>query len=98
MMISVLGVIVSMLLVVKFERLGATPGLALAIPDFDLNRKSHLFAGAANVFSFWQVCVLAIALSKLAGVRFTKAALVIFVYWILQESVLIECGWGQMAQ
>jgi hypothetical protein len=98
LMISTLGVIVSMLLVVKFERLSATPGLGMAIADFDISRKGHLFAGAANVFSIWQVCVLAIGLSRLAGARFTKALLVIFVYWILQESVLIECGMGQMAQ
>jgi hypothetical protein len=87
-----------MLLIVKFERLGATPGLGMVVSDFDATRKSHLFAGAANVFSIWQVCVLAIGLSRLAGVRFTNAALVIFVYWILQESVLIECGMGQLAQ
>ena len=98
MMIGILGAIVSMLLIIKFERLSATPGLGIAITDFDMARKSHLFAGAANVFSIWQVCILAIGLSKLAGVRFTKAALVVFVYWILQESVLIESGMGQMAQ
>jgi hypothetical protein len=98
MMLGVLGVLVSMLLIIKFERLGATPGLGMAISDFDLTRKSHLFAGAANVFSIWQVSILAIGLSKLAGVRFTKAALVVFGYWILQEIALIECGMGQMAQ
>jgi hypothetical protein len=98
LMISTLGVIVSMLLIVKFERLSASPGLGMAIADFDVSRKSHLFAGAANIFSIWQVCVLAVGLSRLAGARFTKALLVIFVYWILQESVLIECGMGQMAQ
>lgn len=98
MMISLLGVIVAMLLIVKFERLSATPGLGFFISDFDINRKSHLFAGAANVFSIWQVCVLAIGLSRLAAVRYTKAALVVFIYWILQESILIECGMGQLAQ
>lgn len=98
MMISVLGVIVSMLLIVKFERMTATPGLGFAISDFDMTRKSHLFAGAANVFSIWQVFVLAIGLSRLAAVRFSRAALVVFIYWILQESILIECGMGQMAQ
>lgn len=98
LMISMLGVLVSMLLIVKFERLSASPGLGIAIPDFDVSRKSHLFAGAANVFSIWQVCVLAIGLSRLAGARFSRSLLVIFVFWILQESVLIECGMGQMAQ
>jgi len=98
MMIGVLGTIVAMLLIMKFERLSATPGLGMVISDFDATRKSHWFAGAANVFSFWQICVLAIALSKLAAVRFTRAILVVFVYWILQESILIECGMGQFAQ
>jgi hypothetical protein len=97
-MISLLGAIVAMLLIVKFERLTATPGLGFVISDFDATRKSHWFAGAANVFSIWQVCVLAVGLSRLAGVRFTKAALLVFVYWILQETILIEIGMGQMAQ
>jgi len=96
-MISVLGSIVSVLLIVNIGKLGATPSLALAVSDFDATRKSHLFLGAANVFSFWYVGVVAVGLGKLSGVPFLRAAWVVCCFWLLQESLLILAGMGQMA-
>jgi hypothetical protein len=97
-MITVLGVIVGLLLVVNFGKLFSSPSLALAVSDFDAQKKSHLLLGAANVFSFWFIGVLSAGLSRLAGVRFTRALFVILTYWVLQELVLIFAGLGQMAQ
>ena len=97
LMISVLGTLVTVLLQVNFSRMFATPSFALAINDFDLSRKSHLMLGAVNVFSIWQVAVLAIGLSKLAGTPVLRAAWVVFTYWVLQESFLILAGLGQFA-
>ncbi|HWW03025.1 MAG TPA: YIP1 family protein [Candidatus Acidoferrum sp.] len=97
LMISALGTLVTVLLQVNFSRMFATPSLALVINDFDVSRKSHLMLGAVNVFSIWQVAVLAIGLSKLAGAPFLRAAWVVFTYWVLQESFLILVGLGQMA-
>ena len=97
LMISVLGTLVTVLLQVNFARMFATPSFALAINDFDVSRKSHLMLGAVNVFSIWQVAVLAIGLSKLAGTPFLRAAWVVFTYWVLQESFLILVGMGQLA-
>ena len=97
MMIAVLGVIVGMLLTVNFERLGATPSLALIVNDFDATRKSHLFMGAANIFYFWQVGVTAVGFSKLTGAPFLKSTWLILTYWLLQESFFIMTGLGQLA-
>jgi hypothetical protein len=97
LMISVLGTLVTVLLQVNFSRMFATPSLALAINDFDVSRKSHLMLGAINLFSIWQVGVLAVGLAKLAGTPFLRAAWVVFTYWVLQESFLILVGLGQMA-
>src|SRR5262249_3535352 len=97
LMISVLGTLVTVLLQVNFSRMFATPSLALAINDFDVSRKSHLMLGAVNVFSIWQVGVLSVGLSKLAGTPFLRAVWVVFTYWVLQESFLILAGLGQMA-
>ena len=96
-MISVLGSVVAVLLIVNLERMGATPSLALAIKDFDATRKSHLFLGAANVFSFWFIGVVSVGLAKVAGVPFLRAAWLVCFYWVLQESLLILVGLGQMA-
>lgn len=97
LMISVLGTLVTVLLQVNFARMFATPSLALAINDFDVTRKSHVVLGALNVFYIWQVCVLSVGLSKLAGTPWLRAAWVVFTYWVLQESFLILVGLGQMA-
>jgi hypothetical protein len=97
MMISVLGAIVSLLMIVNLGRLFATPSLALVVSDFDATRKSHLFLGAANLFSFWQIAVTSLGLAKLAGVPFIRAALLVFAFWFLQESLFILIGLGSFA-
>ncbi len=97
LMISVLGAMVSLLLIVNLGRLFATPSLALAVSDFDATRKGHLFLGAANVFSFWQVAVSALGLAKLAGVPILRAALLVFTFWFLQETLFILVGLGSLA-
>ena len=97
MMISVLGVLVTLLLTVNLARMFATPSLGLAIKDFDATRKSHLMLGAVNVFSIWQVGVMAVGFAKLAGVPFLRAAWFVFAYWVAQELVFIFIGLGQFA-
>ena len=97
LMISVLGTIVTVLLTVNLARMFATPSLALVVRDFDATRKSHWFLAAANVFSFWQVAVLALGLARLAGVPFLRAAFLVFAYWFMQESLFIVTGLGQFA-
>lgn len=96
-MIDVLGAIVAMVLVVNLGRMGATPSLALAVKDFDMSRKGHLFAAAANVFSFWVVGVRSIGLAKLANVPYLRAAWLVVTFWILQQSVAILTGLAQLS-
>lgn len=98
MMIGVLGTIVTVLLQVNLAKMFATPSLGLVLSDFDATRKSHLILGALNVFSIWQVAVLAAGLSRLASVPFLRASWVVFTYWVVQESALILIGLGQWAQ
>jgi len=91
-MISVLGMIVTMLLVVNFGNLTSTPSLALAVSDFDMKNKGHLLLGAMNVFSFWLVGVMASGLARLAGVPFVRAAFLVLAYWMLAELFQIFTG------
>lgn len=97
MMINVLGGIVAMLLIVNLGRMGATPSLALMVKDFDATRKGHLFAAAANLFSFWVVGVRSIGLAKLAGVPYLRAAWLVVTFWVVQQSFFIVTGLGQLA-
>ena len=92
LMISVLGTIVTLLLMVNLARMFATPSLALVVSDFDATRKSHLLLGAANVFSFWLVGVFSVGLARLAQVPFLRAAWFVFAAWVIQESFLVLLG------
>jgi hypothetical protein len=89
LMISVLGTIVTLLLMVNLPSLFATPNLASAISDLDAIRKSPLLLGAANVFAFWMIGVLSVGLAKLAGVPFLRAAWLVFAVWLIQESFFV---------
>lgn len=97
MMITVLGGIVALLLQMNLDRLMVMPSLALLVPEFDVTRKDHWFMAVANPFYFWQLGLMALGLAKLAGTSFTRAALPVFGFWVLQESGLIMAGQGQLA-
>lgn len=97
MMISVLGQIVTLLLMVNFARMFATPSLGLLVENFDVTRKSHLFLGAVNVFAFWHIAVMASGLSRLSSTPFLRAMAVLLAFWVLQQSLFILGGIGQMA-
>jgi hypothetical protein len=97
MMISVLGSVIWLLLVVNLGKIVAGPSLALAVENFDVQRKSHVALGAANVFSFWFVGLMALGLAKLASVPFVRAGFLVFGFWILQEMFFILTGLGQLA-
>ena len=53
--------------------------------------------GAANLFTFWQVTVMAIGLARLASVPFTRALLPVLGFWIVWTVLLVFSGLGQFA-
>ncbi len=97
MMINVLGGLVAILLMVKLGGGGAATSLALVVKDFETTRKSNLFAIAANVFSFWVVGVRSVGLARLAQVPFLRAAWLVVTFWVLQQSIFLLAGLGQLA-
>jgi hypothetical protein len=96
-MILVLGTVVTILLTVITGKLGMTPSLALTVGDFDLKNKVHLLLAAVNIFSFWQIGVAACGLSRLTGAPFTKALLLVGLYWLAFTLFFVGIGFGQMA-
>jgi len=85
-----------MLLIVNFGRIGATPSLALMVKDFDVTRKGHLFAAAANIFSLWVVGVRSIGLAKLTNAPLLRAAWLVVTVWVLQQCLLVISGLAQL--
>jgi hypothetical protein len=97
LMIVALGTIVTMLVSVMMGTLYPYVGPSLAIRSFDATNKLHLLAGAANVFNFWFVALLAVGLSRVAGTPLSKTLTAVMGYWIVQELLLIGVGLGAMA-
>ena len=97
MMINVLGGIVAMLLIINLKKIGATPSLALVVKDFDVTRKGHAFAAAANVFAFWVVGVRSVALAKLTDAPFLRTAWLVATFWVLEQCFFVVSGLGQLA-
>jgi hypothetical protein len=93
--ILVLGAIVATLLTVITGKLGATPGPALAISDFDLKNKLHMLLAALNVFNLWVVVTSASGLSRLTSVSFGKSLLIVAIYWLAFTLLLVGIGLGQ---
>ncbi len=95
-MISVLGGIVTLVITVDVGHMFSGHGPAFTITDAALNRRSSLLNGAASLFSIWQLGVMSVGLSRIAGVSFLRAAWLVFAYWVLQQTFLIVLGVGQM--
>jgi hypothetical protein len=98
MMIWVLSGILGVLLGIILGRMYATPSAALFINEFDPTSKGQLLLATLNPFHFWLVLVMAIGLAKIANAPFSRAAILLLGFWILQEALFIAIpGMGQMA-
>ena len=90
-MISILGTVVTMLLTVIFGKATA-PSLALLVGQFDPKNPVHLLAAAVNVFTFWQLGVMAAGLARLAMSSFVRAFASLLVVWLVLQTALILCS------
>ena len=97
MMVNILGGIVALLLVTQLGRAETASSLAVAVKDLDSARKGHLFGIATTVFAFWVVGVRSVGLARLADVPYLRAAWLVVACWMLQQSLLIITGLGQLA-
>lgn len=80
-MINVLGAIIGMLLAVIYGNMMMTLGPVLLVNPFDETNKMHRVLSALNVTAIWFVVVATIALARMSGTSFVKAALWVFGIW-----------------
>jgi mannitol-specific phosphotransferase system IIBC component len=88
-MISVLGIIVSMLLAVIMGNLLATPGPALLVKDLDATNPAHLILSSFHLANFWYLGVLAIGLARLSGASVLRSGIWLFSFWMLATVALV---------
>ncbi|PYL00060.1 MAG: hypothetical protein DME19_06395 [Verrucomicrobia bacterium] len=94
MMIFALCVVITTLLIVILGNLMARPALSVFVGEFDPTRKLHLLLGSVNLFYLWSTAVLALALSRLSGVGFGKAAVWMFGFWAASRVLFVVIGLG----
>lgn len=94
MYVSVLGTIITLLLVVAMGSLYATPSLALAVSHFDPADKLDKLLSAINVATLWFLAVIAVGLAKLFSVTTAKAFAAVGVLWVVWTAVTVLWNLG----
>ncbi len=94
MYVSVLGSIITLLLVVAMGSLYATPSLALAVSHFDPANKMDKFLSAVNLVTFWYLAVVSVGLGKIFSVSTTKALVAVGVLWAVWTAITVFVSFG----
>lgn len=87
--ITALESIVTTILAIALDRVFASPSLALLISDFSMNNKWHLIAAAINIFTFWNLTVVSVGLSKIFRKDFPKVLVLVLAIWAIWTVVMI---------
>lgn len=91
-MVSLLELVVRNLLILVTGNVFAGPSLVMFIKEFDPQNSLHGILALANVLVLWLLAVRSLALARLAGVSFMKAALLVFGFWAAYNGLLIGMG------
>jgi hypothetical protein len=91
--ISILGGIITLLMMLGLGSIAATPSAALAVlGSYDSTSNLHKVLSSINIFSIWQTAVIGIGLSKFSGKSTTAGLSVAFVLWIIWVAVSVALG------
>lgn len=91
--ISVLGGIITLLMIVGLNSLTASPSASLAIlGNYEPANDFHKLLSALNIFSIWQASIVGIGLTKFSNKSMTIGMIVAFALWILWVAVSILLG------
>ncbi len=90
--IGIVQGLVTTIMMFMMNSLFASPSLALAVSDFDIDNKLHLVLAQVNVFSIWSLVVTSIGLSKLFQRDLPKVLVLVFALWILWSAFSILTG------
>jgi hypothetical protein len=91
-MILVLDTMVKTLLILATGNMFASPGLALAVKDFDPQNTLHALCAMVDVIAFWTLFVRAVGLARLSGASLGKAAGWVFGVWAAYTGAFMALG------
>jgi len=87
--VSLLGTIITILLIAASGDHSAEPALSLLALKLDHSRPLFQTFATFNLFYLWSTTVLAIGLSRLCNATFKEVAFWVFGYWTVAKVVLI---------
>jgi hypothetical protein len=90
--ISVLGSIVTTLLIISLGNMFASPSPALLVKNFDPQNPSHSLLAVANIATIWVLGVRSVGLARLSGVSFVPAAAWVFGVWATYTGFFMALG------
>ena len=90
--IATLEQIVTTMLMIAMDSIRATPSLGIFVSDFDIENKAHVALAKLNAFTFWDLSVVSVGLSKLFQRDFPKVLVLVLAIWILWALVTIFTG------
>jgi hypothetical protein len=83
LVIGALESIVTTIISIAMKNFHAGPNLALAVlSDFSTSNPLHLALAKINIFTFWNLGVVSVGLSRLFNRDFPKVAVLVFALWI----------------
>jgi hypothetical protein len=89
-MIEVLNKVLTPLLQLVMGTVFAAPTLVLPlVKNFEATNALHLTLASVNILDVWGVAVSAVAVAKLSGASFAKAAAWVFAVWLVWKALLI---------
>ena len=87
--VTVLGTIVTALLISIFADPAARPALSLLLAKASHGSRLHELLGTFDLFSLWSATLMSLGLAKLSGVLFSEAAFWVFGYWFALRLALM---------
>lgn len=90
--ISIAESIVTTILMYVMDSLTATPSLGAFVADFNPVDKMHMALAKVNVFTFWDLSVLSIGLSRLFQRDLPKVLVIVFALWLVWSVVTVLTG------
>jgi hypothetical protein len=94
MLVMVITSLLTMILVVAMGTIHAAPALSMLVSDFDPTNKVHKLLAAINLFTFWQLAVVTIGLSKVWNITIMKALAVTGAVWIIWTALSTFLSFG----
>ena len=93
--ISLIGGVVTILLMFALGSMHARPALSLAVySSFDPFSTTHKYLAALDIFGVWQTAVIGVALARMSGKSTGMCLGIAFGLWILYVVARISLGIG----